>query len=216
MKLLAYFRSLAARFFYRSTVEDDLEAELRSHVQHRADDLERSGLSHDEALRRARMEFGGCEKFKEESRAALGGEFIETLIRDVRFGVRVLRKSPGFTAVAVLTLALAIGANAVVFAVMDVLVLRPLNVPEAQSLYVVGRANGLTGYESYPNDIDLRDRNRSFDALAADDFAQVGLDTGSGPERAWGYKTSGNYFDVLGVQPYLGRFFHPSDERGPE
>ena len=151
MKLLAYFRSLAARFFYRSTVEDDLEAELRSHVQHRADDLERSCLSPDEALRRARMEFGGHEKFKEESRAALGGEFIETLIRDVRFGVRVLRKSPGFTVVAVLTLALAISANAVVFAVMDALVLRPLNVPEAQSLYVVGRANGLTGYESYPN-----------------------------------------------------------------
>jgi len=215
MKLLAYFRSLAARFFYRSTVEEELEAELRSHVQHRAGDLERSGLSHAEALRRARIEFGGHEKFKEESRAALGGEFIETLIRDVCFGVRVLRKSPGFTAVAVLTLALAIGANAVVFAVMDALVLRPLNVPEAQSLYVVGRANQQTGYESYPNYIDLRDRNRSFDALAADDFALVGLDAGEGPERAWGYKTSGNYFDVLGVQPYFGRFFHASDEHGP-
>jgi len=215
MKLLAYFRSLAARFFDRSTVEDELEAELRSHLQHRADDLERSGLSPDEALLRARIEFGGHEKFKEESRAALGGEFIETLIRDVRFGVRVLRKSPGFTVVAVLTLALAIGANAVVFAVMDALVLRPLNVPEAQSLYVVGRANDQTGYESYPNYIDLRDRNRSFDALAADDFALVGLDTGQGSERAWGYKTSGNYFDVLGIQPYLGRFFHASDEHGP-
>jgi len=98
---------------------------------------------------------------------------------------------------------------------MDALVLRPLNVPDARSLYVVGRANDQTGYESYPNYIDLRDRNRSFDALAADDFALVGLDTGMGPERAWGYKTSGNYFDVLGVQPYLGRFFHASDEHGP-
>lgn len=140
---------------------------------------------------------------------------MTTLIRDLRFALHLLRKSPGYTAVAVLTLAMAIGANAVVFGVMDALVLRPLNVPHAASLYVVGRANEFAGYESYPNYIDLRDRNRSFDGLAADDFAQAGLDTGEGPTRAWGFKTSGNYFDVLGVQPYLGRFFHASDEHGP-
>ena len=134
MKLLAYVRSLAAKFLHRSETENDLEEELRSHVQHRADDLERCGLSPDEALRRARMEFGGHEKFKEESRAALGGEFFETLIRDVRFGVRVLRKSPGFSVLAVLTLALGIGAVAVIFSVVDNALLHPFPYRDADGI----------------------------------------------------------------------------------
>jgi predicted permease len=215
MKLLAYLRSLAARFFHRLRIEEDMEEELRSHIQHRADDLERSGLDHAEAERRARIEFGGQERYRAESYQALGGNFIETLIHDVRYSLRLLRKSPGFTIAAVSTLALAIGANAVAFGALSALVLRPLNVPDAQSLYLIGRALDKFGYESYPNYIDLRDRNHSFDALAADDFAQVGLDTGDGPSRAWGFKTSGNYFDVLGIQPHLGRVFHASDEHGP-
>lgn len=118
-------------------------------------------------------------------------------------------------AAAVVTLAVAIGANAVVFAAVNALVLRPLNVPRPDNLYVIGLANDNFGYQSYPDYIDLRDRNRSFEALAASDFGQAGLDKGDGPSRAWCYKTSGNYFDVLGVQPYLGRFFHSSDEHGP-
>ena len=218
MKLVAYFRSLAARFLHRSETEDDLDEELRSHVQHRANDLERSGLSRVEALRRARIEFGGYEKFKEESREALGGNLIETVIQDVRFGLRVLRKSPGFTVVAVFTLALAIGANAVVFGVLNALILRPLNVPQPESLYGIDRARDdptQQSLQSYPDYLDLRDRNRSFDALAAYGIAEAGLDTGENPSRAWVYEVSGNYFDALEVHPYLGRFFHASDERGP-
>jgi predicted permease len=109
----------------------------------------------------------------------------------------------------------AIGANAVVFGALNALVLRPLNVPRAQNLYVIGRTNDAFGYESYPNYIDLRDRNRSFDGVAASNFTGGGLDTGNNPSRVWGYEVSGNYFDVLGIQPYLGRFFHASDEHGP-
>ena len=218
MKLVAYFRSLAARFLHRSETEDDLDEELLSHVQHRANDLERSGLSPVEALRRARIEFGGYEKFKEESREALGGNLIETVIQDVRFGLRVLRKSPGFTVVAVFTLALAIGANAVVFGVLNALILRPLNVPQPESLYGIDRARDdptQQSLQSYPDYLDLRDRNRSFDALAAYGIAEAGLDTGENPSRAWVYEVSGKYFDALEVHPYLGRFFHASDERGP-
>ncbi|HVH86845.1 MAG TPA: ABC transporter permease, partial [Terriglobales bacterium] len=140
---------------------------------------------------------------------------ITNWLQDLRYAFRQLRKSRGFTIAAVLTLAVAIGANAVVFAAMDVLVLRPLNVPHAESLFDVSRAGSIgSESESYPNYLDLRDRNHSFDALAASAFAQDGLDTGDGAEGAWGFATSGNYFDVLGVQPYLGRVFHASDEHG--
>ncbi|HEX8896086.1 MAG TPA: ABC transporter permease [Terriglobales bacterium] len=135
-------------------------------------------------------------------------------LQDLRYTLRQLRKSPGFAIAAVLTLAVAIGANAVVFAALDGLVLRPLNVPQAESLLQLGRA-GTVGNESYPNYLDLRDRNHSFAGLAADAFAHDGVDTGDGAEGAWGFATSGNYFDVLGVQPYLGRVFHASDEHGP-
>ena len=101
MNPLAYFQSLAAKFLHRSQTNADLEEELRSHIQHRADDLERSGLDRDEAERRARIEFGSHERFKEECREALGGNFIDSLIRDVRFSLRTLFKSPVFFAVAV-------------------------------------------------------------------------------------------------------------------
>jgi predicted permease len=215
MRFLAYFRSLAARFFHRSQVEDDMDEELRSHIQHRADDLERSGLDRAEAERRARIEFGGHERFKEESREALGGNFIETLIQDTRFSLRVLRKSPGFTIVAVLTLALAIGANAVVFSVLNALILRPLNVPRPESLYTIEHGSDKSLVLSYPDYLDLRDRNRSFEGLAAYNNFQAGLDTGGNSSLAWVDEVSGNYFDVFGIQPYLGRFIHASDERGP-
>jgi predicted permease len=214
MRLLAYLRSVAARFFHGSEVAEDMDEELQSHIQHRADDLERSGLDRAEAERRARIEFGGQERFKEECHQALGGNLLDTVLQDVRFALRMLRKSPSFTGLAVVTLALGIGANAVVFGVMDALILRPLNVPQAENLW--GTVYGEDpGFQSYPNYIDLRDRNRSFDGLAAFNFAFVGLDTGQDPSIATGYAASGNYFDVLRIQPYLGRLFDSSDEHGP-
>ncbi|HVN82944.1 MAG TPA: ADOP family duplicated permease, partial [Terriglobia bacterium] len=211
----AYFRSLADRFLHRSQTESEIEEELRSHIQHRADDLERSGLDRAQAERRARLEFGGQERFKEESREALGGNFVETLIQDLRFALRLLRKSPGFTIVAVLTLALAIGANALVFGVLNALILRPLNVPQPENLYLLERGSDRNPSQSFPDYLDLRDRNRTFESLAAFAFAQAGMDTGKNPARVWFYEVSGNYFDALSIQPYLGRLIHPSDEQGP-
>jgi predicted permease len=214
MNVVAYLRSLAAKFLHRSETESDMDEELRSHIQHRADDLERSGLNRAEAERRARVEFGGYEKVRQESHEALGGNFLETLVQDMRFSMRILLKSPGFTIAAVLTLALAIGANSVVFGVLDALVLRPLHMPQSESLYGPVFGDG-SGFQSYPNYRDLRERNHSFEDLAAFAFMFAGVDTGNDPESATGFETTGNYFDVLRARPYLGRFFHTSDEHGP-
>src|ERR1700737_5623648 len=101
--------------------------------------------------------------------------------QDLRYAIRQLRKSPGFTIAAVLTLAMAIGANAVVFSVMNGLILRPLNVPQAQSLYGIERASDKDMSQSYPDYLDLRERNRSFDDLSAYSVTQVALDTGENP-----------------------------------
>jgi predicted permease len=135
------------------------------------------------------------------------------MTNDLRLALRQLRKSPGFAVTAILTLALGIGANAVVFSVLNALVLRPVNVPHAQSLYMVQRNKFPS--QSYLDYVDLRDRNRTFESLV--DFniiGAVGVDTGGNPSTAWPYLASGNYFDALGIQPYLGRLFHAADEHG--
>jgi len=110
---------------------------------------------------------------------------------------------------------MAIGANAVVFSVMNGLILRPLNVPEAKSLYGIERAGDEDLGQSYPDYLDVRDRNHSFDGVGGYSIDEVALDTGNKPSRVWGMEATGNYFDVLRIQPYLGRFFHASDEHGP-
>jgi MacB-like periplasmic core domain len=216
MNFVAYLRSLADKFFRRSQVAGEMDEELRSHIELRADDLERSGVSRAEAERQARIEFGGEGRFKEECHEALGGNFIESVINDVRYALRMLRKSPGFTLTAVLTLALAIGANAVVFAMLNALILRPLNVPQPESLYAIERdASFLDPSQSYPDYLDLRDRNRSFEGLAGYTITPAALQAGNSLSSVWTTEATGNYFDELRIQPYLGRFFHSSDEHGP-
>ena len=132
---------------------------------------------------------------------------------DLRYTLRQLMKSPGFTLTAIVTLALGIGANAVVFSVLNAIVLHPVNVPNAQSLYIVQRFQFPS--QSYPDYLDLRNRNRTFESMMTFEIiGPAGIDTGGNPSTAWPYLASGNYFDTLGVQPYLGRLFHAADEKG--
>ncbi|WP_109485986.1 ABC transporter permease [Occallatibacter savannae] len=135
------------------------------------------------------------------------------MLNDLKFAVRQLAKSPGFFFTALLTLALGIGANAVVFSVLNALVLRPVNVPHAENLYTVQRFRFPS--QSYLDYIDLRDRNRTFSSLIACQITgPVGIDTGKNPSTAWPYLVTGNYFDALEIQPFMGRFFHASEEKG--
>jgi predicted permease len=199
----------------RQDDERRLNEEIEEHIALQTEENLRAGLSPVEARRQAMLKLGGVEAIKQDCRAERGLPLIENLLQDLRFAFRILRKSPSFTAVAVLTLALAIGANAVVFGALNGLILRPLNVPQVQSLYTIERASDKLASESYPNYLDLRDRNRSFDGLAAFNVDPAGFDTGGNPSRVWVLDVSGNYFDVLGIQPYVGRLIHSSDEDGP-
>ncbi len=135
------------------------------------------------------------------------------MMNDLKIALRQLRKSPGFAVTAILTLALGIGANAIVFSVLNAVVLHPLNVPHAQSLYMVQRLQFPS--QSYLDYVDLRDRNRTFESLVTFNIiGPVGVEMGGAASTAWPYLASGNYFDALGIQPYLGRFYHAADEKG--
>jgi predicted permease len=213
MKSLRRFFTRMFNTSTRRANDERIREEIEEHIALQTAENLRAGLSPVEARRQAILKFGAVEAIKQDYRAERGLLFLETMLQDLRYALRVLRKSPTFTLAAVLTLALAIGANAVVFGVLNALILRPLSIPQEQSLYGLDR-DGI-GFESYPNYLDLRDRNRSFDGLAAWSLAQAGLDTEKDPVSVWVTTTTGNYFDALGIQPYLGRFFHGSDEHGP-
>jgi predicted permease len=201
--------------FRRRKLFDDLSEEMRLHIEERVEQLKAEGKSANEAERQARIAFGNLALAEERSRQVWQWPTMESIRADAILVLRQLRRSPGYALAAVLTLALAIGANAVVFSVMNAIILRPLNVPRAQSLYELQYENQDVANMSYPNYLDLRDRNRSFDGLVAYNISMVGLDTGGSPSSSWMEIASGNYFDALGLQPYLGRFFHTSDEHGP-
>jgi len=213
MKLLALLRSM----FDRARIEKDKDTdeELRAHVLDRAEDLERSGSTRAEAERRARIEFGGHERFKEECREERGGFRLETVWTDIRFGARMLRKSPGFTAVGILTLALGIGANTAIFSVVNRVLIRPLPYPQANRLTILWSTWGqeTRGPASGPEMMELRKRSRAFEQIGGI-WATTGTITGTAePEQVRLAFTTANFLPLLAEKPQLGRFFAPGEDR---
>ncbi len=206
--------SWIANIFRRRRLFNDLSEEVRLHLEERAEQLQHEGLGPREAERQARIAFGNLALVEERSRAVWQWPTLESIWADVRFAARQLRRSPGFTFAAVLTLALAIGANAVVFSILNAFLLRPLNVAHPERLYQLQHGGEVSSNQSYPDYLDLRDRNRSFAGLMAYNVDEVGLETGGDPTEVWVEEASGNYFDELGLKPYLGHFFHAADEKG--
>ncbi len=213
MKVIAWLRSVVSALFRSSVVENEVEEELRAHIQDHANHLESLGVPRAEAERRARLEFGGYQKFKEECREAQGTHFLEALIQDLRFGLRMLRRSPGFTAVAVLTLALGIGATAAIFSFVNAVLLKPLPYPHPERIVSVWEKNpgGGSNFISTLNFRDWEQQNRCFQFLSAIARDTVTL-TGSGsPEELNVHRVSASYFKVLGVGATLGRTFADSE-----
>jgi putative ABC transport system permease protein len=202
--------------FRRSRVEQEMEEEFRSHLRIRAQDLERQGLSRAEAERHARIEFGAYQRYKEECREALGTRLLGELIADVRYGLRQLRRNPGFTIVAVLTLTLGIGANTAIFTLVDGMVLRPLPAAHPGQLVQIEykTPEGSGRWISYPDYNDLRQQASDFSGFlvwaresrflnSMDESSQILIDI-----------VSPDYFTTLGVHAFRGRPFLPEMDSG--
>ncbi len=206
---LLHWRSL----FRRRRFETEMKEEFAFHRAARIEDLRERGFSREEAERRAHLEFGGTEAHSEACREAHRLHWLDELSRDIRYFFRTARKNPGFAATAILSLALGIGMNAAVFSIFEALLLRPLPVAHPGGLTFVEAKTGSSF--SFPDYREFRDSNSSFSGLAGYRIEPMDLENRQSPERIWGYLATGNYFDVLGVKPALGRFFHQQDDQRP-
>jgi putative ABC transport system permease protein len=186
-------------------MESEMDSELRFHMEAYAEDLIRGGVPRKEAMRRARVEFGGVERAKEECREARGANLVESLVQDLRYGARMMLRAPGFAIVAVIALALGIGANAAVFSVVNAVLLRPLAYKDSDRLVtILHREKNPVAVANY---IDWRDQSRSFEAMAAADYWTPNLTGSDPPEHLWGLEVTQNMLPMLGVEPLLGRWF---------
>jgi predicted permease len=201
--------------FRRNAVEDELDEELRFHFDQQINRLVQSGLATKEARRQARLAFGGPDQIKEECRDARGVRFVDSLIQDLRYTLRTLRKSPGFTAVAILTLALGIGANTAMFSAVEGVVFAPLPYFQPDRLVMVWENNPRFPrvYVSYPNFLAWQRSARSFQQMGA--FREEGVDLTSpgAPEHLNANEISSGFFSAIGAELSLGREFTPEEDR---
>jgi predicted permease len=214
MSIIARIRS-ASRNLFRKTVRDkDLDAEVRGYADLLAQEKMREGMGSEEAHREARIELGGIEHVKEDVREVRAGAWLDSLLQDLRYGTRMLRKNPAFTAIAVLTLALGIGANTAIFSVVNAVLLRPLPYANSQQLIVIRETSQTVGTHSpsYPDFLDWRKQSRTISQMAAINNRAFNLSGVAQPENITGYAVSPNCLSMLGVRPFLGRDFLPSEE----
>ncbi len=231
--LIASARSWLGAMTHRRGSKLEMEAELANHLESRTQDLMRAGLAHEEAARQARVELGPALKHKEGMRASLGLRWFDELGADLRYAARLLRKSPGFTAIGAVSLALAIGANTAIFSVAKQLLYERLNLPNAAELrlftwsgpkehlavhHIWGDYNSLPGGRvtstafSYPLYQQLRAQNRSLVDLFAFKDDSMNATIHDQAQRVEAEMVSGNYYAQLGVQPQLGRAIQLSDD----
>src|SRR6059036_3328725 len=208
---------LRLRSLFRwAQADQELDDELRDHLDRKTEEYVARGMTQEEAHRRARLDLGGIEQTKEKCRDARRVNWIQDFVQDLRLGARTLRKSPGFTIVAVLTLALGIGANTAIFSVLNAVLLRPLpGIADPSRLVAFYRSQKADAFDTmgYPDYADYRDRNQSLSGLAAHSPAALSFSYATA-ERVRGDAVSGNYFEVLGVKPALGRLLLPEDDSG--
>jgi putative ABC transport system permease protein len=198
----------------RSRMEREMDAELGFHIEARAEDLIRSGVSRQEAMRQARIEFGGVERVKAEGWEARGVRFFDDLVQDFRHGQRVLRKSPGFAVVAVLTLALGIGATTAIFSVVNAVLLRPLAMEDPSRVVLLQEQwKGSPGDVSVGNFNDVKKQSSSYMEVSSSNYGSFNLETQDIPERADGEIVTFNYFATFGVQPIAGRVFTADEDK---
>jgi predicted permease len=203
--------SWTAAMLCRTRKEREMDEEMRFHIEAHVADLVGRGVAQQEALRQARVEFGGIETAKEECRDAVGVSFVETLFQDVRHGIRAMLRTPVFTAIAVIVLALGIGANTAIFSVVDAVLLRPLAYRDSDRLVTI-LMNG-EGPVSVANYIDWRDQSHSFAAMGAADYWSPNLTGVDAPEHIAGLKVTQSLFPMLGVDPLLGRVFVEGEDK---
>jgi len=211
-------RSLLSNLFRRDHAERDLDAELRAHLELLTEEKMRQGAAPEEARRAARLELGGVEQVKEEVRDARAGAWLEELWQDVRYAARQLHRNPGFAAVAILTLALGVGANTAIFSVVNGVLLRPLAYPHAERLYLVREI--VPQWVKFvpslganlPNFQIWRKQVHSFEDVAIAESASAILSGAGEPERIHGVRASANLLDLLGVRPAIGRTFAPEED----
>jgi putative ABC transport system permease protein len=192
-----------------------LDEELRFHLDRQLEKHIRAGLSPEEARRRVRLDFGGTSQIAEECREARGARLLEALGQDLRYGFRALRKNPGFTSVALVTLALAIGTNTAIFSVVYATLLRPLPYADPDRLVVLNETHPRIGVisVSYPNFVDWREQNHVFSGMALVVGMGFNLAGISQPETISGQAVSSNFLSLIGTHPLLGRDFNPSEDK---